>query len=91
MSLGDHDALTGFQHPAGDSGGSHGSMPRSIADVLASRDHQDGARTLDALSDAVREVLGHKLRHLLLLQPEQLWAQTRLGDFGMDSMVATLC
>ena len=83
------NALSGATaNPAGDSGDSHGSMPRPIADALAARDHQDGARLLEALSDAVREMLGHKIRHLLLLQPGQLGPQTRLGDFGMDSMLA---
>ncbi len=75
-------------NPAGDSGNTHSSMPKPIADALAARDHQDGAGPLEALSDAVQEVVGHRLRHLLLLQPEQLGAQTRLGEFGMDSMLA---
>ncbi|ERF76568.1 hypothetical protein EPUS_05841 [Endocarpon pusillum Z07020] len=48
----------------------------------------EGTAPLEALSDAVQEVLGHRLRHLLLLQPEQLGAQTGLSEFGMDSMLA---
>lgn len=75
-------------NPAGNRGNGHSPIPRPITDALAARDHQEGTAPLEALSDAVQEVLGHRLRHLLLLQPAQLGAQTRLSEFGMDSMLA---
>jgi acyl carrier protein len=40
------------------------------------------------LGEAISTSITKKLAHLLLLQPDQLSATTRLGTFGMDSMLA---
>lgn len=60
---------------------------KQFASILAVRDK---GLPLDraALADAVSVSITKKLTHLLLLQADQLSPSTRLGTFGMDSMLA---
>ena len=75
-------------NPAGDGAKSQSTMPKPIADALASYDGKEGSEASKALEDAVGHILSHKLCHLLLLQPKKLGDHTCLGEFGMDSMLA---
>ncbi|KAI1206598.1 polyketide synthase [Annulohypoxylon truncatum] len=62
-------------------GARHG-LPPEVTKVLASSGHTD------SVSDAVQGIVAKKIANLILLPVEQLRPEQKLGEFGIDSMLA---
>ncbi|OTA63674.1 polyketide synthase [Hypoxylon sp. EC38] len=61
---------------------SHHSLPSEVAKTLIS-----GGSTVSVF-DAIEGIVAHKISNLILLPVEQLRPDQKLGDFGIDSMLA---
>lgn len=66
----------------------HAQLPKPVSAALALACTCDDASTKALLLDPVTLAISEKISNLLLVPLEQLNAETRLAEFGMDSMLA---